>query len=360
MSVPRFVPMLALALAVMPGRATAQHLDWQLRATLYGDNTEFFTPYRTGETILGGQVSTWLGAGASERVTLRIGAFADRRWGSEEFTDSLKPILTARYTTDHGLGVLGTLETVRRHGLLDPLMISTRELTTPVEYGLQWRERRERLDAEAWINWQQLNTPVQREGFEVGAVVTARATRWLTVEAQHLWSHRGGQLYDAGVPVTNNRVTAVGVALDDSVPLVRHARLQAFGIWSEGHLDPEYPSDRPSGGRGLWLRGEVNPWPHWSLFAIHWRGTDFEAAAGDPNYGSVGQAPGFYRAERRYWELGAMRRVGIIDDGVSFDTELRLHRIDNEDSVAFFGTPWELSYRIILRVPVGATLRGSS
>ncbi|MEZ4377272.1 MAG: hypothetical protein AB7N73_15575 [Gemmatimonadales bacterium] len=349
------VLVVAMLCAAAPLRA--QRLDWTLRATLYGDNTEFFTPYRTGQTVLGGQVATWLGAAATERVTLRVGAFADRRWGSEEFTDSLKPILSARYQTSHGLGVIGTLETVRRHGLLDPLMISLRELTTPIEYGLQWRERRAWLDAEAWINWQQLNTPEQREGFEVGAVVTARATRLLTLEAQHLWSHRGGQLYDAGVPVTNNRVTALGIGVADSVPLVRHGGVQAFGIWSEGHLDPAYPAERPSGGHGLWLRGEVNPWPHWSLFAIHWRGTDFEAAAGDPNYGSVGQAPGFYRAERRYWELGAMRRVGVADEGVSFDTEVRLHRIDDEDSVAFFGTPWELSYRIVLRVPMGAVLR---
>lgn len=339
----------ALLLAGTAPTLHAQRIDWHARAVLYGDNTEFFTPYRTGETILGGQVRAWVEGSPSERLSLRVGVFADRRWGSAEFTDSLKPILAARYQTRHSLGVMGTLENTRRHGLLDPIMVSTRELTTPIEYGLQWREQREWFDVEAWINWQRLNTVTQREAFEMGLVASARPVRGVSLDAQHLWSHHGGQLHDAGVPVSNNRVTALGVTLSDSIPLVRHASIRVARLWSEGHLDPAYPTDRPSRGSGTWLRAEVNPWRHWAVFAIHWRGQDFAAAAGDPNYGSVGQAAGFYRAERRYWEIGAWRRFGDPSSGVSFDTEARFHRIDQEQSEAFFGTPWELSYRIILR-----------
>jgi hypothetical protein len=347
--------LLAAVLLVAP--LTAQRVTWRTDAVLYGDNTEFFTPYRTGETILGGQVTSWLDAAAGRSATLRVGVFADRRWGSERFTDSLKPVLAARYQATHSLGVIGTLDNSRRHGLLDPLMVSTRELTTPIEYGLQWRERRDWLDADVWINWQRLNTATQREAFEVGAVARVVAAPGLTAEVQHLWSHHGGQLYDAGVPVSNNRVTAVGATLSDSVPLVRRATLELFGIWSTGHLDPEYPADRPTDGSGLWLRFSVQPWPAWTVFAIHWRGRYFSAAAGDANYGSVGQAPGFYRTERRYWEVGATRRVASSTGGTQLDTELRFHRIDHEQSEAFFGTPWELSYRLVVRVPLAVSLR---
>ncbi len=275
----------------------AQRIDWKTRAVLYGDNTEFFTPYRTGETILGGQVTTWLDAAASRRTSLRVGLFADRRWGSEEFTDSLKPVLSVRYQTRHSLGVMGTLDNERRHGLLDPLMVSTRELTTPIEYGLQWQERRRWLDGQLWINWQRLNTPKQREAFEMGAVVRADATPWLALRAQHLWSHRGGQLYDAGVPVTNNRVTALGMELHDTLPHVGASSLAVFRLWSTGHIEPDYPADRPADGTGTWLRAAVTPWRGFELFAIQWWGRDFEAAAGDANYGSVGKEAGFYRVE---------------------------------------------------------------
>ncbi|HRP08887.1 MAG TPA: hypothetical protein PLL69_10410, partial [Gemmatimonadales bacterium] len=90
---------------------------------------------------------------------------------------------------------------------------------------------------------------------------------------------------------------------------------------------------------------------------IHWRGTDFHAAAGDPNYGSPGQDPAFYRAERKYLELGAVKRVVPRYQGVELDAEIRWHRIDDEQSEAFFNTSWELSYRLVARVPVVVRLR---
>ncbi|MBK6494339.1 MAG: hypothetical protein IPG05_04430 [Gemmatimonadetes bacterium] len=135
--------LLALSLLLLaPGVATAQRLDWRARVALYGDNTEFFTPYRVGETILGTQLQTWLEAKPGRRTELRLGFYADRRLGSEQFTDTLLPIVAFRYRTEHSQGIIGTLETVRRHGLLEPLMVTTRELTTPVESGIQWIETR--------------------------------------------------------------------------------------------------------------------------------------------------------------------------------------------------------------------------
>lgn len=345
----------SMLLLLLAGPLSAQRIDLRTRATLYGDNTEFFTPYRTGETLLGGQLTTWLEAHPSRQNAVRVGVFADHRFGSEQFTDSLKPVIAFRHATRHSLGVIGTLETERRHGLLDAIMVSTREITSPIEYGLQWRERRRTFRAESWVNWQRLNTPEQREQFELGIVATAMPASWLRVEGQHLWFHRGGQLYDAGVGVTNNRVTALGVVLHDSLRAVGAASLAVWRLWSDGHIDPDYPSDRPGNGRGTMVRAAVSPWGFAEVFALHWSGHDFSADAGDPNYGSAGKDPGFYRSRRTYTEVGAVRRT-IIPGNVVFDAEVRWHRIDDEDSIAFFGTPWELSYRILLRIPVNVRL----
>ncbi len=339
-----------------PRPVTAQRLDWHTSTTLYGDNTEFFTPYRTGETILGTQLQSWLAAKTGKRSELRLGLYADRRLGSERFTDTLLPIVAFRYRTKHSLGVVGTLENERRHGLLEPLMVTTRELTTPIESGLQWIETRSRVRAEAWVNWQRLNTPAQREAFEMGATLRVEATTWASVEGQHLWSHRGGQLYDAGVPVSNNRVTSLGVRLTRTLPTFGASSLMASRLWSDGHIDPNYPSTRPATGHGTYVRASVAPKGWVELFAISWRGKDFVAAAGDQNYNSTGKDPNFYRAERTYRELGAMRRTAMRGGG-SFDAEVRWHRIDNEKSIAFFNTPWELSYRFVVRVPVDVVVR---
>lgn len=345
-----------MLLVVAAGPLTAQRIDWRTRATFYADNTEFFTPYRTGETIFGGQLATWIAATAGRNVELRAGAAIDRRWGSVAFADSVKPILAVEYRTRHSRGILGTLDNARRHGLIDPLMVSTRELTTPVEYGGQWRENRGRFRGEGWLTWQQLNTEAQREGFEMGAVVSFEATPWLALTAQHLWSHRGGQLFDAGVPVTNNRVTAVGARVEHRVPLVRRGAVQVMLLWSDGFLDPDAPANRPSTGHGTWLRLAAMPWRGVEFFGVSWWGRGFHAAAGDANYGSVGEDPDFYRSERRYTELGALRRVRSRA-GTELDLEIRWHKIDHEKSEAFLGTNWELSYRVVARVPITVRLR---
>ena len=334
----------------------AQRIAWHAEAALYGDNTEFFTPFRTGETILGQQITSWFAVRHDDRLELRVGAFADVRTGSSELTDSIKPVVSVRYQTEHSLAVLGTLETRRRHGLLEPLMVTTRELTTPIEAGAQWIERRGRITADLWLNWQKLNTPDQREQFEVGIVATAVLGRGLTAGLQHLWSHRGGQLFDANVPVTNNRVTAVGLQWSDSIAVLGAASFAAWRLHSRGALDPDAPPERPGSGRGTYLRAGVTPWHDVELFGIWWRGRDFVANAGDNNYNSTGQDPAFYRSARRYTELGVQRRVQGRG-GTRFDAEFRFHRIDDEPSEAFFGTPWEISYRAIVRVPVTVGVR---
>jgi hypothetical protein len=333
----------------------AQQIAWRTRATLYADNTEFFTPYRVGETILGGQISTWLADEPGPRTELRVGLFADRRWGSSQFTDSLKPILSFRFQTEHALGVFGTLETVNRHGLLEPLMVTTRELTTPIEYGGQWIENAGIFHGESWINWQKLNTATQREQFEIGNVFRASLGKYVDVEGQHLWYHRGGQLFNP-VPVSNNHTEALGAAVHDSLRVLGRISLAAWALWSQGHIDPDYPAGRPDQGHGTYLRAAITPWNWAEVFAIHWIGQDYNGDDGDNNYNSTGSDPSFYMPHRIYTEIGMIRRTPI-EGGATFDTEFRLHNIDNLKSIAFFNTHWEISYRLVVRAPIDMILR---
>ena len=69
-----FAPLALALVLVTPEAAGAQRLDWRVRAALYGDNTEFFTPYRTGET-------PWHAAVAAiyAHATAPLRRLADRR-----------------------------------------------------------------------------------------------------------------------------------------------------------------------------------------------------------------------------------------------------------------------------------------
>jgi hypothetical protein len=329
---------------------------WESRAAFYGDNTEFFTPYRVGETIFGAQLHTWLEVRTSRRTRVVAGVFGDVRWGSSDFLDEVKPILGFRYLGATSSAVLGTLITWRRHGYLDPLEASTLELTRPIEYGIQWIERRRSWDVDVFLDWQALNTPAQREAFNYGWVLRVRPVRQLSVESQLHGLHRGGQLFDAGVPVTNNVASGLGLTLADTLGWLGRSSVQLYRLWSSGNIDPAAPADRPDRGRGTFVRAAVTPAGVAELFGIWWRGRDFLAQDGDANYGSVGADPAFYRSRRRYVEVGLARR-GRLDGDVDLDAEFRLHRIDDEPSIAFLGTRWEYSYRLVVRAPFRVDLR---
>jgi hypothetical protein len=348
------VPLLVIC-AAQP--AAAQRLVWTTRTTLYGDNTEFFTPYRVGETILGGQFLSALGLRTGPRTGVDLGVFGDHRSGSDDVLDPVKPIISFHYHRGDTTAVLGAITPERRHGYLEPLEVTTLEITRPIEYGLAWIGRWRRFDGEVHLDWQKLNLPGQREAFDYGWVLRLRPVRFVSLEHQLHGLHHGGQLYDAGVPVTNNTAWGLGAALADSLRWAGRSSLALWRLWSAGNIDPAAPADRPRSGRGWYLRAAVTPRGWVELFSISWWGRNFLSQDGDNNYNSVGADPAFYRAERRYWELGLLRRSRIESD-VTLDAEWRFHRIDDLPSIAIGHSKWEYSYRLVVRAPFELVLKG--
>lgn len=351
----RSVRAAGLAVLLLGPPLRAQSLDWLTRATFYGDNTEFFTPYRTGETILGAQFTSELRFRTGRRTEFLAGVFGDHRSGDDEFLPTVKPILRFRYHTGTSTGILGTMIPERRHGLLEPLEQSTLELTRPIEYGGSWTERRRYWDGEIFLNWQKLNRPEQREVFDFGWVLRVRPIRQLSLEHQLHGLHHGGQLFDAGVPVTNNTASGFGVVVADSLPVTGRSSLAVYRLSSSGNIDPDAPAGRPTHGNGWYVRAAITPRNWFELFSISWWGRDFLSQEGDNNYNSVGSDTAFYRSRRKYWELGILRRTRI-ENRVELDAELRFHRIDYLKSIALGHSRWEYSYRLVVRAPFELTL----
>jgi hypothetical protein len=346
--------MLALAAvsAVVLGRARpapAQELTWRNGVTFYADNTEFFNPYRTGETLLGGQVLSYLSAALGPRTEVIAGFFGNHQSGGTGFFDPFKPILGFRYRTDRSLGVIGTLVTEDRHGYLEPLEGTLLDIVRPVEYGVQWREQHVAGGGEIFLNWQRLNTARSREIFDYGLLLHAGPARWLRLELQGHGLHHGGQLYTAGEPVANNEVLALGAQLSGKLPLAGASSLRVFQLMSHGDIDSLLPG-RPDHGYGTYIRAAVTPWNWLELFAIQWWGHDYLSNEGDANYNSQGSDPSFYRSYRQYQEIGLLRRTPI-ESGLTLDTEFRIHRVDNRPSIAIGTSPWEYSYRVVVRAP---------
>lgn len=326
--------------------AHAQSLTWVTHGTLYGDNTEFFTPYRVGETILGGTIRSYLRMHTGERTRLHAGLIADHRSGSDRFAHPLRPVLAFRYETPAATVTVGSIFPERRHGFIEPLLASTYEITRPIEYGGQVQagdSARRWWSAETFINWQRLNLASQREVFDYGGVAWVQPVRVLRVEAQMHGVHQGGQLHDAGQPVTNNVTTALGVTLADTIGPLSRVSLTAFRAWNEGS--------------GTYLRAGVTPFGWVELYGIWWRGDDFVSQEGDNNYNSTGHTPPFYQSNREYLEIGLLRRTRI-EQNVTLDAEIRVHQFDGGiRSVSLFDSRWEYSYRFIVRAPFELVLR---
>jgi hypothetical protein len=353
----RHVLAMAIGTALLLGRARpalAQQLTWNNGLTFYLDNTEFFNPYRTGETLLGGQILSFLSAALGPRTEVVAGFYGNHRSGDSGFLDPFKPILGFRYRTEHSLGVLGTLVTEDRHGYLEPLEGTLFDITRPVEYGVQWREQRPVGGGEVFLNWQRLNTPRGREVFDYGLLLHADPAAWLRVALQGHGLHHGGQLYSAGEPVVNNQVLALGGELHGRLPVVGLSSFGAFQLLSHGDVD-SLPAGRPDHGHGTYLRAAITPGGWLELFAIQWWGRDFVSNEGDANYNSQGSNPAFYHSYRKYQEIGFARRTPI-ESGLTLDTELRFHRIDDRRSIAIGTSPWEYSYRMIVRAPFSMRL----
>lgn len=341
--------LLAIGLLTLVTPLPGQDLTWRSDFRFYGDNTEFFNHFRQGETLLGAQFHSFLSFQTSEHTRIHAGVFGDQRSGDDEFLGTVKPLLSFRYEKGRSLGVLGSLMTDDRHGLLEPLQVTTLELTRPVEYGIQWLERHDFLDAEFFLNWQTINTSDQPEIFDYGLVLKARPAEHLSLELQAHGTHRGGQLDAGGDPKATNLAGGPGVRLHGPVPVVKEASLSVFRLWSSGTLALDTPGGRPENGSGTYVRASISP-GFGEFFTILWWGRDFESTEGDNNYNSVGHDPLFYRSRRRYSEIGFLKRM-TIDEIIGFRVELRFHRIDNDESKAISGMNWEYSYRVVVDAP---------
>ena len=322
----------------------AQHLEWKSDFTFYGDNTEFFNPYRKGETLLGASVRTALVFPLGPRAEALAGVFGDFRSCNEESAEAVEPVLSFRWRTATSTAVMGTLITENRHGYLEPLQSTTLEITRQVEQGLQWIERRQRWQGEAYVNWQHLNTPDSREIFDYGLVVQAQPRAWLTVGGQLHGLHHGGQLYAVGA-VSNNTVWAAGVRVHQRLSERLTASAAGYHLASSGKVDP-FTEGPTITGQGTYLRAEAALDRVGEAFVIVWRGRDFISHEGDHHYGSIGSDGTFRSSDRRYEELGLVhwRRVA---DRVDVSFEARLHRVDGA---------FDYSYRILVRSPFAMRL----
>jgi hypothetical protein len=324
--------------------AAAQDVDYSLDATVtfYGDNTEFFNPFRDGETTIGTHVFLVGEARTSERLAVRAGVFGNQRFGSRDAFEEVRPVFTLAVGGARSRLLLGTLQTARRaqgigpdrsgpHGLLPPLQVETLAFTRPWEAGVQWLLDTGRIQHESWVHWQRVANSHERERIDAGAVSRVKVHRAITIGGDFFIVHEGGQLTSNG-HVGDSMAGSLGGEVGGPAGALDKLSLEAFIIGSR--YDPDRLDDsRTRAGLATFLRVSAEK-DQWRAHAIMFRGDDYLTAEGDANYQSVRMDGTFYRNLRDYGEVGFARVFPLASDSW-LEASVRGHRVEHHYDYSF-------------------------
>jgi hypothetical protein len=331
----RFLALLPAVLLLVARPCPAQtpvslHFD----SVFFGDNTEFMTPFRSGETILGSNQRLLFELKPGERVALRFGVYALERAGSRSAVDKALPIVALQIGTGRQRFILGTLESTKRsgigpdrttpHGLLPPLALETLWFERAYEAGLQWLVDTPRYRHDLWFDYQHVNGPGNREKFDAGMVGRARVAGPVAFAYQFHVVHHGGQQFDDG-PVADSFGMGPGVIVEGPVGKLESASIELYGLAAYDRPDRATPSLTVK-GKGAFLRIAAEH-RHWRAHALAWRGDNFNHEDGDGNYLSRFENGVRFRKIRDYSEAG-LARLFQPAPGVDVEASVRIHRIE--------------------------------
>jgi hypothetical protein len=342
---------LTILLLMLPGTAPAADAQTYSVGTdllFYGDNTEFASRFRQGETIIGVSGRVFLEAKLNDAVTLRGGLFGSGRFGAHEFLEHAEPMIALEVSNGASRFIFGSLETVQTrhdvagpdretlHGLLPPMQRESLTFDRGQEMGMQWLVASTRFEHDAWINWQRLNTSEHRERFDAGYRASLPIAPGTAIQGQWHVVHEGGQQFDNG-PVRDSQAAALGLEWSRLLGPTR-ITLDGHAVVTEHVRDREQPA-LTEVGAGVFTRAAIARGA-WRGHLIVWRSRDTLKEEGDTNYLALRTDGSMFRKVRDYGELGLTRHFRPAP-GVDLFAAFRLHRVESS---------YEYSYRIVGRV----------
>ena len=254
-------------------------------------NNEYFGPFIEGYTLGGYQVHPYLAYQSPPGITAKWGIFLQRDWADTKLFSNLTPTFTLQYKKDHTTFLMGTLDGIHTHQLLQPLCNTQRAMMEKPETGLRIYHAHGRTLVDLWLHWLTLlNKSVQMPeelmaglSFEQSLVDTDLLT--LQIPLQVILYHLGGQ----GVPVRDYSlwVGALGSRLSlrkKGNGLLKKLCLETYYITSHYAKQPDRPFLR---GHGLY--SQITCHTAWvDLQASYWNAYGFSSEnLGHPLYQSM-------------------------------------------------------------------------
>ncbi len=245
-----------------------------------------------GFTLVGDFVALQLRSVPARNVRLYGGVFFAVPFGGKRTIDDIRPIFSLRYRPVDGVNVIaGTLQP--RHLFSDAIFDDLMYFIRPVEQGLQLLVNTSYYRQDLFINWQQENTRIDNERFDVGYVGKVQFGP-VRLNGQLHWDHTGGEIPfpDFRPLQTRDNIAwaagpEVSVSPSTHVPWLSWWREIGVALTFMG-TDDEPNARKPalsSEGHARELRGWVDI-KGWRLAGARWKSDGFVTSSGDRFYGA--------------------------------------------------------------------------
>ena len=213
--------------------AQDDRLAFDLDATTFVRDAEFFLPYVKGYTACGFRLTPSLCYKANGRTRLRGGVMLTGVAGTQGLW-KVEPVFAIDYTPRPWLTLtMGTIEGSTAHLLGEPMYDKERWFYDYKEDGMQVRTSTRRWQSDTWLNWEHFLEPwtADQERFTLGSrhefvLLGEEEDRWyLSVPLAFMGSHRGGQFSTLDTCIETLFNESVG--LEAQLPVADRAVLRA-------------------------------------------------------------------------------------------------------------------------------------
>ncbi len=282
------------------------NLYLHLESNSFFQNDEYFGDFIEGYTLLGYSLQPSLMYYATPKLRLKAGIHVLKYDGVSDFTEAI-PVFSAHLKLAKNLDlIMGALRGDIQHQLIDPLFDPENQYTRPVENGLQFLYKSERLKFDVWVDWDQFIF----HGDSIPEKFTAGITNNLLLNNkessvkiifpfQFVARHIGGQISNYPEELKTLANIATGIKLESRVGegFVREVDLQ---YWYLGYKDVTYGTgfDFNSGHAQY---STVNAqYKYGELMMGYWNGHNFMAAKGSSLFHSLSSRDyPYYRKNRQ-------------------------------------------------------------
>ena len=308
----------------------AKELRLGINALGFFKDNEYFNKIADGYTLFGYQLNPSLQYYASEKIRIEAGALLLKDFGNNQYK-LIQPTFTATFTTGNHTLLFGTLYGNLNFGYIEPLWDFERQLTTPVQNGIQYIYKGNKVDLQTWVDWQVMQYEFDTKQEEIAGGFTGSIRGFwfkrnlFSFPVQFTAKHKGGQIDVNDAPLTTlfNGTTGFVITKDiekwpdtASFPVNTFVKELYTKNYFVAYKDHSFTHQLPfQSGYGLYLNAGADT--RWANFMLsYWHGNGFISEFGGKLYQSASTTvhhPNYTEKKRELLMLRVMKDWYIND-----------------------------------------------